>query len=258
MTLFRPTSKKSAPQGAAFYAEPKFLARPRLREWWTLLHPPYTMLHLSFVTIGACLVGPTNAVYLVVTLAAFFLGLGVGAHALDELMGRPLATSIPKGQLIAASVLGLGGATALGVVGMVEVSPYLAIFIVVGVVIALGYNLELFHARLHTDVVFALGWGAFPLLTAYFAQHVALNVTALLGGAFAALISHTQRQLSGPARDIRRRTDTIEGSQVLNDGTVLPLSATSLLRPLEGALRTLCWAPTILALALVWARYQPH
>ena len=44
-----------------------------MKEWWTLLHPPYTMLHLSFVAIGACLVGPVNAVYLWVTLAAFFL-----------------------------------------------------------------------------------------------------------------------------------------------------------------------------------------
>jgi hypothetical protein len=258
VTIFRPTSKKIAPQGAAFYAEPKFLARPRLKEWWTLLHPPYTMLHLSFVVIGACLVGPVNAVYLWVTVAAFFLGVGVGAHALDELMGRPLATTIPRWQLIAASVAGVGGAAALGVVGAVIVSPYLAFFIVVGVVIALGYNLELFHARLHTDAIFALGWGAFPLLTAYFAQHAALSATAVFGGAFAALISHTQRQLSAPARDIRRRTSSIEGSQVLNDGAVVPISATSMLRPLEGSLRALCWASTVLACALVWARFQPH
>jgi hypothetical protein len=258
VTIFRPTSKKSPSQGAAFYAEPTFLGRRRTKEWWTLLHPPYTMLHLSFVVIGACLVGPVNAAYLWVTLAAFFLGVGVGAHALDELMGRPLGTTIPKGQLVTAAVLGLGGASALGVVGMVVVSPYLAIFIAVGVVIALGYNLELFHGRLHTDAAFALGWGAFPLLTAYFAEHVSVSVTALLGGAFAALTSHTQRQLSGPARDIRRRTDSVEGTQVLNDGTVLPLSAPSLLRPLEGALRTLCWASTALALALLWSRFRLH
>jgi hypothetical protein len=258
VTIFRSTSKRSAPQGAAFYAEPKFLVRPRMKEWWTLLHPPYTMLHLSFVAIGACLTGPVNAVYLWVTLAAFFLGVGVGAHALDELKGRPLKTTIPEWQLIAASALGVGGAAALGVVGMVLVTPYLGIFIVVGVVIALGYNLELFDARLHSDVAFALGWGAFPLLTAYFAQHESISVGAVFAGAYAALISQTQRQLSGPARDIRRRTSSIDGSQVLHDGTIVPLSTTSLLRPLEGALRALCWASTVLAVALVWTRFHPH
>lgn len=255
MTIFRATPKKVAPEGAAFYAQPKFLARPRLKEWWTLLHPPYTMLHLSFVVIGACLVGPVNAVYLWVTLAAFFLGVGVGAHALDELMGRPLATSIPRWQLVTAAMVGVGGGAALGVVGMAKVSPYLGFFIVVGVVVALGYNLELFQGRLHSDAVFALGWGAFPVLTAYFAQHATLSVAAVLAGAFAALTSQTQRQLSGPARDIRRRTMSIDGSQVLNDGTVVPLSTTSMLRPLESALRSLCWASTVLALALVWARF---
>ena len=136
MTTFRPSSKKSPAGGPAFYARPKLLTHPKTQQWWTLLHPPYTAMHLSYVVIGACLVGPVNAVRLVITVLAFFLAVGVGAHALDELHGRPLSTSIPTWQLVAVACLGLGGAVALGVIGLFLVSPYLALFIVAGVAIA--------------------------------------------------------------------------------------------------------------------------
>jgi hypothetical protein len=215
-------------------------------------------MHLSYVVIGACLVGPVNAVRLVITVLAFFLAVGVGAHALDELHGRPLSTSIPTWQLVAVACLGLGGAVALGVIGLFLVSPYLALFIVAGVAIALSYNLELFHSRWHSDVVFALGWGAFPVLTAYFAQHGDLSVSALGVAAFAAFISQTQRQLSTPARLIRRRTSSIEGQQVLVDGTIVPISSESMLRPFERALSSLCWATVVLAFALLYLRFDPH
>ena len=254
LTIFKSTPKKTSENGPAFYAQPKFFTRTRQREWWTLLHPPYTLMHLSFVVIGACLAGPVNTVRLVLTLAAFFLAVGVGAHALDELKGRPLSTSIPTWQLVAASGIGLGGAVALGIVGLFLVSAYLAIFIVVGATIALAYNLELFHARLHSDVVFALAWGGFPLLTAYFAQHANVSVPALFASAFAAFISQTQRELSSPARDIRRRTASIDGVQVLLDGTAVPLTSQSMLAPLERALRSLCWATFALALSLLYLR----
>jgi hypothetical protein len=258
VTLFRPAPKQAPPAGAAFYAQPSFLKRPRLKEWWTILHPPYTAMHLSFVALGACLAAPVNAVSLVLTLAAFFLGVGVGAHALDELMGRPLSTNIPTWQLVAAATVSLGGAVALGIVGAVVVTPYLGIFIALGVLIALGYNLELFGGRLHTDALFALGWGGFPLLTAYFAQHSTLSVAAVLAAGFAALIAQAQRQLSTPARDIRRRTSSLEGSQVYKDGTVVPVTGQTILAPLERALHSLCWAMSVLAVALIYLRFAPH
>jgi hypothetical protein len=254
VTIFKFTPRKTPETGPAFYAQPKILTRNWQREWWTLLHPPYTILHLSFVVIGACLAGPVNSVRLVFTVIAFFLAVGVGAHALDELKGRPLSTSIPTWHLVVASVLGLGGAVALGVVGLFLVSPYLAFFIVVGVTIALAYNLELFDARLHSDAVFALGWGAFPLLTAYYAQHANLSVPALLAGAFAALIAQTQRDLSSPARGIRRRTSSIDGVQIMLDRTTMPITSESMLAPLERALRGLCWATFALAMALLYLR----
>ena len=241
--------------GSAFYATPAFIRKKRWRDWWTVLHPPYTMLHLSLVTIGGCLVGPVNAVRLVVTLVAFFLAVGIGAHSLDELHGRPLKTSIPSWQLAGAGVVGLGGAVGLGIAGLFLVSPYLSIFIVVGVLVAVGYNLELFEGRLHTAPVMVLGWGAFPVLTAYFAQHARLSVTSLFAGAFGALITQIQRELSTPARDIRRRTYSVEGSITRHDGTTELITRQTFLEPLERSLKSLCWLGVALALALVYLQF---
>ena len=242
-------------EGPAFYSRPTFLRQPRIQQWWTVLHPPYTMLHLSLVTIGACLNGPVNAVKLVATLMAFLLAVGVGAHALDELHGRPLKTTIPTSHLIVAATTSLGAAVALGIVGMFMVSAYLAIFIVVGVVLAVGYNLELFSGRLHTPVVMVLGWGAFPILTAYFAQHDALSIASLVAAAFGALLTRIQQLLSVPARNLRRRTQSVDGSIIHLDGSSSPISRASLLQPLEAALKTLCWAGVALAICLLLLRF---
>ena len=76
----------------AFYA----LSSGGWRDYVTLLHPPYTAWHLSYVVIGAALAPAFEVSTLAPLLVAFFLALGVGAHALDELNGRPLRTGIPS------------------------------------------------------------------------------------------------------------------------------------------------------------------
>ncbi len=244
------------PGGTAFYAQPRLVRSVRAREWWTVLHPPYTMLHLALVTIGACLVGPLSLSRYLETLGAFFLALGVAAHALDELTGRPLRTSIPSSHLIAAAALGLGGAVGWGVWGMYVMSPYLGVFIVVGAFCALSYNLELFGGRLHRPIVLDLAWGAFPILTAYFAQHGSLGVAAVAAGVFGALVTELQRTLSTPARELRRRTLSLEGTFTRLDGTIEPLRVETILAPLERSLKVLCWLGVALAAALAYLRLR--
>ena len=73
------------------------------RDIWAVLHPPYTAWHLSYVVIGACLAPKLDAVNLAATLLAFFLAVGISAHALDELKGRPLGTEIPGSVLTVAA-----------------------------------------------------------------------------------------------------------------------------------------------------------
>lgn len=236
----------------AFYAA----APGGWRDWWTLLHPPYTAWHLAYVVIGASLAPHTDAIRLMATVLAFFCAVGVGAHALDEVHGHPLRTAIPDAALWLAAGAGLLGAVALGLLGLARVGPGLLAFIVVGPLLVVGYNLELFGGRLHTDVAFALAWGTFPVLTGYFAQAERLGVAALLGGAATFALSYAQRALSTPARLLRRRVTRVEGTLAMDDGTVRDLSDRVLLEPLERALRALSWSTVVLAVALAVARVR--
>ncbi|MDQ1511762.1 MAG: hypothetical protein QOG50_3606 [Actinomycetota bacterium] len=231
----------------AFYA-----ARPGgWHDWWTMLHPPYTAWHLSYVVIGATLAPHTDGGRLVATLLAFFFAVGVAAHALDELHGRPLRTTIPTAALVALGTGGLLIACALGFVGVATVGLGLLPFIAIGPLLVLSYNLELFGGLIHTDLGFAAAWGAFPVLVGYFVQADRLDLTAALGAAAALGFSLAQRSLSTPARVLRRRVAHLSGSVTTHDGSVQALDVHSLLEPLERALSSLSWATVVLALALL-------
>ncbi|MGH9130697.1 MAG: hypothetical protein ACRDWV_03280 [Acidimicrobiales bacterium] len=235
---------------AAFYAS----SGTGWRGWWTVLHPPYTAWHLAYVVIGASLAPSVNWGTLGATLGAFFLAVGVAAHALDELNGRPLRTSIPSSHLVGAAAASLSLAVALGVGGVVRLGIGLVPFIGVGAFLVVAYDLELVGGRLHNDATFALAWGAFPVLTAYFAQAGTIGFTAVAAAAGAFALSGAQRHLSAPARTLRRHVVEVSGSLTLADGTSRALTREVLLAPLERALKALCWAVVALAVALAVSR----
>jgi hypothetical protein len=220
----------------------------------TLLHPPYTAWHLSYVALGAAVAPVVHADRLVAALAAFFLAVGVCAHALDELNGRPLRTRLSDRSLVLLAGASLTGAVAIGVVGVVTLSPSLAVFVAAGAFIVLAYNLELFGGRFHSDYWFALAWGAFPAITSYWANALTLRLPGLGVAAGCFALSLAQRRLSTPVRELRRRTLHITGTQTLADGTEVPLTAERLAGPLDGALRALAVAIVLIATAAVWAR----
>ena len=224
------------------------------RDWWTLLHPPYTAWHLAYVVIGACLAPRVSLSALIATLIAFFLAVGLAAHALDELNGRPLRTRISSPALIAVTVIGLAGAVALGAAGVARTGWVLLPFMIIGPVLVVAYNAELMHGAFHTDLGFAAAWGAFPVLTAYAAQTGRLAVAPVLAGAGALALSAAQRALSTPARSLRRQTTGVEGSITLASGQVTAIDQALLLAPLEHALRAMSWAIVLLAAALAVAR----
>jgi hypothetical protein len=234
----------------AFYA----LAPGGWRDYWSLLHPPYTLWHLSYVVIGACLAPALHLGWLGETLLAFFLAMGLAAHALDELNGRPLGTKIPDGILWGIAAVGLAGAVGLGVHGAFEVSPWLWVFIAVGAFLVVAYNLELLGGAVHSDVWFALAWGAFPVLTAYFAQTATIRTPAILAAGACATISFAQRILSTPVRRLRRSVQSVRGELVTHEGAREPLDASALRAAPERALRWLSLAMPLVALALLLAR----
>jgi len=234
----------------AFYA----LAPGGWRDLATLLHPPYTAWHLSYVALGAAVAPVVHADRLLAALGAFFLGVGVCAHALDELHGHPLHTRLSDRALMALAVVGLAGAVAIGVAGVAIVSVSLVPFVAAGAFIVLAYNLELFGGRFHSDFWFALAWGAFPAFTSYWANALTLRFegVAVAAGCFG--LSLAQRRLSTPVRELRRRTVSVSGSQTLDDGSTRDLTADGMAAPLDGALRALSMALVLIAAAAVAAR----
>jgi hypothetical protein len=224
------------------------------RDWWTLLHPPYTAWHLAYVVIGACLAPTVNVTRLVATLLAFFFAVGLAAHSLDELNGRPLGTHIPTGALVAVTVVGLAAAVALGIAGVSRVGWALIPFLVVGPLLVVAYNFELFGGVIHNDAGFALAWGSFPVLVAYVAQTDRLAISPVIAAAAAFALSAAQRQLSTRARLIRRRSTAVGGQITLATGEVMPIDERMLLVPLERALLAMSWAVVLLAAALAIAR----
>jgi hypothetical protein len=218
----------------AFYA----LAPGGWRDYVTLLHPPYTAWHLSYVVLGAALAPQWRPGILGLALAAFFLGMGVAAHALDELQGRPLLTRIGRKTLLVLAVVSLIGAAGIGIAAALYTTLWLLAFVAAGAFIAVAYNLELFSGAFHGTLWFALGWGALPVLATYVAAAETIRAEALAAAVFAALVSWTQRVLSTPVRVQRRQ-----------EGALTPLG-----KQFELGLRLLSAAMVSLALALVLLR----
>jgi ubiquinone/menaquinone biosynthesis methyltransferase len=238
------------PTTPAFYA----LRAGGWRDYVTLLHPPYTLWHLSYVVLGAALASEVRLDRLAGTLVAFFLALGIGIHALDELNGRPLRTRIPRGVLVGLALAGLGSAVALGLAATAVVGPGLLIFIATGIALALAYPLEIAGGRLHSDLWFALGWGAFPVLTAAYASGGSITAAAVAGAVYAAALSHAQRVLSTWVRMLRRRTASVSGEIVSTGGERSAIDRGRLMDAPERALRWLTAVSVLVALAALAVR----
>jgi hypothetical protein len=227
-----------------------------VRDWWTILHPPYTAWHLAYVAIGASLAPHVDGVRLTATLLAFFCAVGVSAHTLDEVHGHPLQTRISDIALWTVASAGLLAAVALGIAGVSRVGPWLLVFIAIGAALLVAYNLEWFDGRLHTDIVFAAAWGSFPVVTSYYAQAERVNGVAIVAAIAAFFLSWAQRSLSSKARELRRRVVRIDGTMTHIDGSVSALDVATLLRPLEVALHALAWGMVALAVAMTLFRFS--
>src|SRR5437870_2795348 len=234
--------------GSAFYA----LRPGGWRDYWTLLHPPYTVWHLSFVVLGAALAPAPDPRIVAGGLLAFFLAVGVAAHSFDELRDRPLGTRIPARVLFALGIIGLGGAVALGLVAATLVGmAYLAIVAIGAALVAL-YGLE--TPLVHSDVGFAAAWGAFPVVATGLAAG-APPFAALVAAVGGSLLSLAQRRLSTPVRRIRRKSIAVSGEVRYRHGSTEQLDAARLIAAPEAALRLLWLATVAVSVGALLARW---
>ena len=241
-------SVASAPAGAAFYA----LAPGSWRDYWTLLHPPYTAWHLSYVVLGAALAPMPDPRIVLGSLVAFFLAVGVASHSFDELQGGPLGTRIPSSVLLAMGSLALLGATALGIVAAAMLGPWFLVLVAIGAALVVSYGLEM--PIVHSDVGFAIAWGGFPVIASAAANGAPLLAT-IVAAIGAALLSLAQRRLSTPVRRVRRKAVEVSGSVRYRDGTVEQIDAARLIGAPESGLRLIWLAIAAISIGALLARW---
>lgn len=234
----------------AFYA----LGAGSWRDYVTLLHPPYTMWHLSYVVLGAAAAPVMRLDRLGWMALAFFLAVGLGAHALDELQGRPLCTRISHAVLATIAIFSIVGSLVIGAVAAATISLWVIPFILFGGFVVVAYNLELFAGRFHSDTWFGIAWGAFPALTGYWAMAERLSLEAIVLSAACFALSLAQRTLSKRVRQLRRETRAADGRIEFKDGRAERINVPYLLETPEKALQMMSFTVALLALGLLIAR----
>ena len=241
---------KKAKLRPAFYTLPP----GAWRDYVNLVHPPYTLWHLSYVVLGAAAAPEFRPERVAGVMLAFFLAVGIGAHALDEYHGRPLGTSIPGAVLMGMAGISLASAIAVGAFAAFTISAWATPFVLFGTLIVPAYNLELLGGRFHTRFWFALSWGAFPALVGYWANAEGIGPTALLVAAGCFALSLSQRALSSRATELRRTLRSASGRLEYQDGRTEEITVAYLLAGPESALRTLGLSIALLALGWLISR----
>lgn len=181
----------------------------KMREFLNLLHLPYTAMVISFVAIGSVFAPRVYLDRSFAAVLAYFLGLGIGAHALDQLepAGSRYIIMLSRSELRGIAIAGLVGALALGAYYAVTLAPLLVIFVGAELFFVLAYPLPSYVAggRFHNNLSFVFSWGCLPCLTGYYVNALTLTPPALLLGAMTAGASWAEIVLSRRARDARRQ-----------------------------------------------------
>ena len=219
------------------------------RDYWTLLHPPYTMWHLSYVVMGASLASGRQRPLARGDVDRVLPGDG-HRRARAGRAARPAARHAdPRRRVVGAGRVGLAGAVALGIDGAREVSPWIWAFIAP----ACSWCSP-------TTSSCSAGW-SIPTCGSRWRgarsrssrrpsrRRRASNRRPLALAAACAAISAAQRVLSTPVRRLRRRIATVEGTITSVDGDVELIDAGTLRSAPERALRWMSLAMPLLALA---------
>jgi hypothetical protein len=232
--------------------------KDRTREWYVpafgpaafrsfvgLLFLPYTGMVLAYTVVGSIMADPIYWDRVAAITAIYFLGLGIGAHALDALGSRtvkPWGTVFSTGRLWTIAIVSLVGAYAIGVYYMVLYVPLLWPIAILEGFFVFAYNLEWFGGRFHTDGWFAFSWGSLPVLAGYVLQTNGVSIGVLFVAASAGLLSLAEIKTSRPYKELKR-TEPGSGGVDVKQVT----------EKLEGVLKSLSLGVILLGIGLlVW------
>jgi hypothetical protein len=233
-----------------------------MREAWfftrheviNLLYLPYTGMVLSYVVIGAMTAPVLYIDRLGAALLAYFLGLGVGAHFLNEADGRHAQTGLSPRALWAIGLAALAGATGIGLYYALSVTLWLLPLIAAQVFFVLAYNVtRIGGTRFRGDAWFAVSWAALPFVTSHYLQTQTLTWGT---GLLALALALTAAIQAGLSRWLKswRRGPPLAGLVLRATPVPIPYTTGELIERPERALRLVALLVVVLALAFVVAR----
>ena len=181
---------------------PKFGSR-NFRLGVGILFLPYTGMVVSFAAWGSFATN-FSLERLGAICVLYFLALGVSAHCLDSFGSkiRPWGT-ISKKKIWAVSLISLGGAFAIGLYYAFLDSPLLFPIGIAETFFLFVYNLELFNAKFHNNMVFVISWGILPVFAGSAIQTNAISPQLLVLAGIAGILSYLLIKTSQRYKELR-------------------------------------------------------
>jgi len=141
-------------------------------------------------------------------MLAYFLGLGVAAHSLDQLqgMGSKYVKLLSDDNLIIIGVSSLVASILIGLRIMIDISAwYLLILIPLQVFFVFAYPMKtLFKGFFHDDYWFAVSFGFLPVIIGNYINTLSFSSLAILWGIVTLMISGIEINLSRYVRKLRK------------------------------------------------------
>jgi len=246
--------------GGAWYAR----SGSKVRELYTIMHLPYTSMVLSYTLIGAALAPSVYPSRVILTLVAYFLGLGLSAHALNELYARHWGAALSKSELQLLFAVPLIGAILIGLYatmtlyassGTLFASLVLLLFIALETLFVFLYNADFSGGKFHSDLAFAFSWAALPTLIGYYVNAMTITAVAILMSIAMAATAGIEINLSRWCKDFRRRSPLTKIR--FADSTELDLSTTELIAKPEKSLKLIVVVVDLVAIGLILHKLFP-
>jgi hypothetical protein len=177
-----------------------------------LLFLPYTGMVLSFSVIGAVLADRVHWDRVIATVLIYFLGLGIGAHALDAVGSKevkPWGSVFSERTLWIAALSSIAAAYLIALYYMIFLVPLLWVVALLEGFFVFAYNLEWFSGKFHKDLWFAFSWGFLPALAGYIMQTNEVGPAVLAVAAAMGLFSLVEIKTSRPYKALKRHLETL-------------------------------------------------
>jgi hypothetical protein len=186
-----------------------------------ILFLPYTGMVVSFAAWGS-FVANFFPERLAAICVLYFLALGVSAHCLDSLGSKvkPWGT-LSKKKIWAVSLISLVGAFAIGLYYAFLDSPLLFPIGIAETFFLFVYNLELFNAKFHNNIVFVISWGILPVFAGSAIQTSTISPQLLVLAGIAGILSYLLIKTSQRYKEFKRKSS--EHSEISRQEMILKL-----------------------------------